>query len=120
MQNPQHQHTFITREDLETFLNNPLFLETLLMPEASLAVERYQRIVSNPLFKMLSKAAEEYSYYNYDKVNQKVPVNNTKIDEEYYEEIYNDKNIYEEKFDKFTYNDNFDKYDDITNNKKIK
>ena len=45
---------------------------------------------------------------------------NTKIDEEYYEEIYNDKNIYEEKFDKFTYNDNFDKYDDITNNKKIK
>ncbi len=113
-------NTFITREDLETFLNNPLFLETLLMPEASLAVERYQRIVSNPLFKMLSKAAEEYSYYNYDKVNQKVPVNNTKIDEEYYEEIYNDKNIYEEKFDKFTYNDNFDKYDDITNNKKIK
>ena len=47
-------------------------------------------------------------------------MNNTKIDEKYYEEIYNDKNIYEEKFDKFTYNDNFDKYDDIINNKKIK
>ena len=58
-------NTFIKREDLEVFLHEPIFLETLLMHEASLAAEKDKKLRDKPLYKMFLQLVNAYSRDDY-------------------------------------------------------